>query len=80
MGRKKTAVFMEIKDKIVAKISGWKARLLSQAARTTLLKSIANAIPSYIMSLFLLPKSLCSVANAVLGKFWWGDEYQILHM
>jgi hypothetical protein len=67
MGRKKTAVFMEIKDKIVAKISGWKARLLSQAARTTLLKSIANAIPSYIMSLFLLPKSLCCFGKILVG-------------
>jgi hypothetical protein len=69
MSRKKIVVFMEIKDKILAKIYGWKARLLSQAARSTLLKSVANAIPTYTMSLFLLHKSMCFAINAVPRKF-----------
>jgi hypothetical protein len=43
--RKKQDSFLEIKDRIFAKISGWKAKLLSQAARTTLIKAVANAIP-----------------------------------
>jgi hypothetical protein len=68
---KKTS-FMEIKDRIFAKITSWKARLLSQAARTTLVKSVANTIPTYVMSLFHLPKNLCSSINAGLRKFWWG--------
>jgi hypothetical protein len=72
MNRRKKDTFMDLKDRIFAKISGWKARLLSQAARTTLVKSVANAIPTYIMSLFLLPKSLCSEINAGLRNFWWG--------
>jgi len=46
--------------------------LLSQAARTTLIKSVANAIPTYVMSLFLLPKSFCLEINADLRKFWAG--------
>jgi hypothetical protein len=70
-GRKQDS-FVEIKDRIFAKITGWKARLLSQAARTTLVKSVANAIPTYLMSLFLIPKSLCSIINSGLRKFWWG--------
>jgi hypothetical protein len=36
MGHKKNDIFMELKDKILAKIYGWKSKLLSQAARTTL--------------------------------------------
>ena len=63
--------FIEFKDRIFAKITSWKARLLSQAARTSLVKSMANAIPTYIMSLFLLPKALCSAINSRLRKFWW---------
>jgi hypothetical protein len=35
-------------------------------------KSVANAILTYIMSLFLLPKTLCSAINYGLRKFWWG--------
>jgi hypothetical protein len=53
--RSKKRSFADLKDKMLSKISGWKSKLLSQAATTTLLKSVANAIPSYIMSLFLLP-------------------------
>jgi hypothetical protein len=45
---------------------------LSQAARTTLVKSVAYAIPTYVMSLFLIPKTLCSAINSGLRKFWWG--------
>jgi hypothetical protein len=70
--RKKSDSFIELKVIIFAKVTGWKARLLSQAARTTLIKSVTNAIPSYIMSLFLLSKKFCSEINLILRKFWWG--------
>jgi hypothetical protein len=53
--KRKKDSFIELKDRIFSKITGWKAKLLSHAARTTLVKSVANAIPTYIMSLFLLP-------------------------
>jgi hypothetical protein len=72
MHRRKKDSFIDLKDKILARISGWKARLLSQAARTTLVKSVINAIPTYLMSLFLLPKSLCASINSCIRKFWWG--------
>jgi hypothetical protein len=70
MNRNKRDAFIDIKDKIFTKVSGWKDKLLSQAARTTLLTSVANAIPTYLMSLFLLPKSLCSEITAAMRKFW----------
>jgi hypothetical protein len=72
MHRRKQDSFVEIKDIIFAKITGWKAWLLSQVARTTLVKFVANVIPIYLMSLFLIPKSLCSIINSELRKFWWG--------
>jgi hypothetical protein len=72
MHRRKKESFIDLKDKILARIIGWKARLLSQAARTTLVKSVVNVIPTYPMSLFLLPRSLCASINSYIRKFWWG--------
>jgi hypothetical protein len=65
---------MDIKDRICSKITGWKAKLLSQAACTTLLKSMANANPTYLMSLFLIPKSFllrnyCYYEEILVGFF-----------
>jgi hypothetical protein len=79
MHRSKKDSFIELKDKIVARISGWKAKLLSQAARTTLIKSVVNAIPTYLMSLFLLPKSLCASINSSIRKLWWGYPQEKNH-
>jgi hypothetical protein len=60
----------DLKEKMLSKIVGWKSKLLSQAARTILLKSVANAISSYTMSLFLPLKSFCKELNSLLRKFW----------
>jgi hypothetical protein len=79
MHRKKKDTFIELKDRIFATIIGWTARLLSQAARTTFVTSVANAIPTYIMSLFLLPKYFCSEINTLIQKFWWGFPQEKNH-
>jgi hypothetical protein len=35
------------RSKISSRIFGWKSKLLSQAGRTTLIKTVANTIPTY---------------------------------
>ena len=42
---------------------------------------MAQAIPTYSMSLFKLPKTMCDTINSSLAKYWWGqikDEKKIL--
>jgi hypothetical protein len=70
--RNKNLAFEDLKQKILNKISGWKSKLLSQAARTSLIKSVASSIPSYSMSLFLLPKTFSHKIDSAFRKFWWG--------
>jgi hypothetical protein len=72
MGNSKKRAFQGIIDKVLGKIEGWKAKSLSQAGRLVLIKSIAAALPSYTMSSFLLPKSLCSELDRIFKNFWWG--------
>lgn len=53
-------------------IAGWKTQLLSQAGRACLIKSVALAMPSYVMSSFLLPQGFCSELDFLVSNFWWG--------
>jgi hypothetical protein len=49
-------------------------KFLSQAGREILIKAVIQAIPTYTMSVFQLPKSLCTEINAMMGRFWWGAK------
>jgi hypothetical protein len=35
---------------------------------------IIQAIPTYSMSVFLLPKELCRALNSMMQNFWWGHK------
>jgi hypothetical protein len=59
-GNYKTIAFQNIIEKVKSKVEGWRAKSFFQAGRVVLIKSVAAAIPSYAMSTFLLPKSICS--------------------
>jgi hypothetical protein len=50
---------------------------MSQAGKEILLKAMIQAISTYCMSVFLLPKSLSSEINSLRQKFWWGDQENI---
>lgn len=64
--RSKSLAFVEIKDEVQRKVASWKAKTLSQAGRTVLIQSVATALPSYFMSVFLLPKGLCHSIDSLL--------------
>ena len=74
--RSKTNVFAEVKERVARKLSGWKEKLLSMGGREILIKAVAQAIPTYTMSCFLLPKSLCDEIEGMMRKFWWGQREQ----
>ena len=55
------------------KVSGWKEKILTPAGKGILIKFVAQAVPSYTMSCFLLPKNLCEELTSVIRQFWWGQ-------
>lgn len=60
--------FGHIREKILSKLSGWKAKVLSQAGHTVLLKTVAASMPLYPMSTFLLPKGWCKDLDRLFKK------------
>ncbi|XP_056695804.1 uncharacterized protein [Spinacia oleracea] len=55
IGRSKKSVFAALKDRIWKKLQGWKEKLLSRAGKEVLIKSVIQAIPTYIMGIYKLP-------------------------
>lgn len=72
--KSKSSAFNDICLSINSKLAGWTAKTLSQAGRSVLVKAVAQAIPTYAMSVFILPKSICYKLDASLRKFRWGEN------
>jgi hypothetical protein len=71
IGRSRVSSFNYIKGRIWSKLNGWKEKLLTHAGNEVLLKSVIQAIPTYTMSVFRLPKTLIKEINSLMSKFWW---------
>ena len=63
--------FRELKEKMSAKVKTWCNRTLSQGGKQVFIKSIFQAMPTYLMSCFLLPRSLCQELDSIIKNYWW---------
>ena len=72
-GKSKVNTFKELQEKITKRVMGWKEKFISKAGREILIKMVAQAIPTYSMGLFKIPKSICDNINSILSKYWWGQ-------
>ncbi|OMO58663.1 reverse transcriptase [Corchorus capsularis] len=66
--------FRYIKDRLQKRISGWRSKIFSSAGKAVMIRAVAQAIPVYLMSVFLFPKSFVQELNAMISRFWWGDS------
>ncbi|GAU48907.1 hypothetical protein TSUD_99640 [Trifolium subterraneum] len=71
VGRSKREIFSYIKDRIWKRINSWRGRALSKAGKEIMIKSVLQAIPSYVMSMFILPASLIDDIEKMINAFWW---------
>ncbi|XP_042958243.1 uncharacterized mitochondrial protein AtMg00310-like [Carya illinoinensis] len=75
VGKSKYNTFRCLKEGVWQKINNWKNSFLSSAGKEIMIKTVLQAIPSYTMSVFKLPKKLiCKELNGMLAKFWWGNQ------
>lgn len=64
--------FSHVTEKIMKKLSAWKANSLSLAGRFTLCSSVINAMPVHMMQTSYLPNVVCSKLDSLNRKFLWG--------
>ncbi|KAL0411402.1 UNVERIFIED_CONTAM: hypothetical protein Slati_3729900 [Sesamum latifolium] len=71
--RSKRTLFAALKDRIWRRIQGWHEKSLSQAGKAVLIQVVVQAIPSYSMSSFWLPKTLLQEFHSMAANFFWHD-------
>lgn len=74
VGRNRSVTFGFIKDKVRKRLQSWDGRFFSQGGRETLVKAVAQTLPSYAMSVFLLPIEITKDIERTISKFWWGKK------
>jgi hypothetical protein len=74
MSRTRTQDFNFIMDRIWSKLKGWKERNLSFSGRSVLISAVIQAIPTYMMSCFIIHKEICSQVEKAICNFWWGGK------
>lgn len=75
-GKSKVRTFEELQEKISKIVLRWKEKFISKTGREILIKTMAQAIPTYSMSLFKLPRTICDNINSLLAKYWWGQKHE----
>ncbi|KAL5550752.1 hypothetical protein UlMin_000928 [Ulmus minor] len=70
----KRDLFSYIKARVWNKLKGWYDSLFYQAGKEVLIKAVIQAIPSYAMSYFCLPKLLIKDIHRLISHFWWGSN------
>jgi hypothetical protein len=69
VGKFRVQSFHSIKDKVWNRLNNWKVKFISHVRKDVLLKAVVQAIPTYSISVFQLPVSLCKEINSMMQKF-----------
>lgn len=69
IGRKRSSFFNDIKLKINSKISSWQHKFFSCGSKEVLIKTTAQAIPAYAMSVFKIPTSVFDDIKKTITNF-----------
>ena len=63
-----------VKSKLKKKNNGWLAKYLSKGGKETMIKSVALALPNYVMSCFKLPQELTTKLTSAISNYWWSSN------
>ena len=80
VGHSTSQVFEYLPTRIRNLVGTWSGRDASCAGREVLLKSVAQVLPTYTMSCFLLPVDTCKKMRSIIGNYWWGSSADNQHI
>jgi hypothetical protein len=73
-GRMSKDRFKSTKERLAKRLTTWDERFMWVGAKEVLIKSVAKAIPTYVMDVFKLLSTLCEEMTRMIRYFWWGEE------
>ncbi|XP_074347256.1 uncharacterized protein LOC141686098 [Apium graveolens] len=71
LGRDKNAVLGYLKDGLRERTWGWEKQTLSMGEKELFLKMVAQILPKYSMSTFLLPHQIRDDMEKITNQLWW---------
>jgi hypothetical protein len=81
VGADRSDCFRHLIDRVTTQINGWKEKLLIMGGKEILIKSIAQAVPTYAMMVFKIPINICKGMMDAISQYWWGadDDKKRIH-
>lgn len=74
VGKGKGKIFSKQKQRVWKRLQEWKEKLVSQVKKEIIIKAVALSVPTYTMSCFQLPHSICDELGKMMARFWWGQR------
>lgn len=71
MGRNKSVILGDLKERVRTRIQNWDVKLLNKARKEILLKTVTQVIPNYVTSVILISIEMCKDMEIMMCKFWW---------
>ena len=72
-GRMSKGKFQNLQEQLTKRILQW-GEAASQGGKEILIKAVAQSLPTYIMGVFRLPRSVCDDLTRMVRNFWWGAK------
>jgi len=70
----KKKVFAYVQDRLNARVNMWEARHLSKGGKEVQIKSVAQVVPNFTMSCYLLPQETHKKLTGAVSRFWWSAK------
>lgn len=71
LGRNKSFILGLLRERVRKRIQSWDGTMVSRGGKEILLKTVVQALPTFAMSVFLLPGGIIKDMENLMNKFWW---------